>query len=465
MKFRVLATSVVGAALMAACGGGGGDHDVVGVPLSCSVADRNVWLRGYMADWYFWYGVSPSPDPAGYASVEDYFADLLYLGSTQPNADFPDYDRWSYTQSTESFDRFYGDGQTLGYGVFVAGDEVVGAPDQPLLVRYIEPQSPAAVAGVKRGDRILSIDGRAASDIIAADDFSVLTPAQPGNTMTLDLRDAGGDRTVTLTAAVFDLMPVPTSSVVMSPSGRKMGYVMVKDMISQANDPLAAVFQNFRAQGVQDVVLDLRYNGGGLVSTAGRVASQVAGAAAGGRPFARLLYNDRHADENETFPFQDLASALALGRVYVLTGHRTCSASEQVINGLRGVGVNVIAVGDTTCGKPVGFLPRDDGCGTTYSAVNFESVNAQNEGRYFDGFAPSELTDGSDTCRVPDDFTTPLGTATEPLLAAARLHADTGACGVVATVASREQALSIKRWSRRPSVAGEPGERRDMIPR
>jgi hypothetical protein len=129
------------------------------------------------------------------------------------------------------------------------------------------------------------------------------------------------------------------------------------------------------------------------------------------------------------------------------------------------VGVNVIAVGDTTCGKPVGFLPRDDGCGTTYSAVNFESVNALNEGRYFDGFAPSELTDGSDTCRVPDDFTTPLGTATEPLLAAARLHADTGACGVVPMVAAREQALSIKRWSRGARVGGEPGERRDMIPR
>jgi hypothetical protein len=440
MKPRLFVAGLIGAALLAACGGG---DDGGGGPASCSVAAQKTWLRSYMADWYFWYKVSPSPDPAGYPTVAEYFDALLYQGGLDP---FPA-DRWSYVDTTESFDRFYVDGQTLGYGVFVAGFEVAGQPDQPLLVRYIEPKSPAALAGVARGDRIMAINGRPASDIIAADDFSVLTPSNPGETITLNLGDG---REVTLTAAVFDLTPVSTTAVVTSPGGRKLGYVLVKDMISQADGPLATAFQGFKAQGVNDVVIDLRYNGGGLVSTAGLVASGVA-AGHSGRTFASLLYNDRHASSNETFVFKDLANALAMSRVYVLTGSRTCSASEQVINGLRGVGIDVIAIGDTTCGKPVGFLPNDDGCGTTYSAVNFESVNARLEGRYFDGFAP--------TCPVADDLAHPLGSPAEGLLAAAGTLADGGACPVAST---REQA---KAW-RPPGVRKrEPGERQDMIPR
>jgi hypothetical protein len=232
-------------------------------------------------------------------------------------------------------------------------------------------------------------------------------------------------------------------------------------MISQADAPLDAAFQSFKAQGVHDVVLDLRYNGGGLVSTAGRVASQVA-AGAVGQPFATLLYNDRHASRNQDYLFQGLAGALPMSRVYVLIGHRTCSASEQVINGLRGAGLQVVAIGDTTCGKPVGFLPQDDGCGTTYSVVNFETVNARNEGRYFGGFAPTERDDGSDTCSVVDDFTTPLGVADEPLLEAARLHADTGTCG---WVVQRERPMAFKPTPNRRTPSTEPREPGRMIAR
>ncbi|MCK7493985.1 MAG: hypothetical protein MZW92_24090 [Comamonadaceae bacterium] len=135
----------------------------------------------------------------------------------------------------------------------------------------------------------------------------------------------------------------------------------------------------------------------------------------------------------------------------MLNGPRTCSASEQVINGLRGVGVDVVAIGDATCGKPVGFEPVSDGCGTTCSVVNFESVNARNEGRYFDGFAP--------TCAVAEDFTRPLGSADEPLLAAAANFADTGACPAGSGAAARSLAQP-----RAPRTV-EPGAPRGMIGR
>ena len=403
-------------ALLSACGGGGGDR--VSPPFGCDLADQQSWLRSYMNDWYFWYRLSPSPDPAGFASLASYFDALLYTGT---DAAFPA-DRFSYYESTDSYNRFFGDGKSLGYGLFVAGVEVQGQPDLPLRVRYVEPQSDAAAKGVLRGEQIVSLNGRPASELIAADDYNVLVPGAAGDELKLVVRGGGGDRSVTLLATVYALTPVTAPTIVSSPLGRKIGYVLVKDMINQALTPLDDAFAQFKAQGVDEAVLDLRYNGGGLVSVGQRLASFVNAPRTNGRDYVRLLYNDkRTASDNTTVRFDNPAAALGLSRVYVLTGPRTCSASEQVINGLRPF-VDVVTVGDTTCGKPVGFLPTAQ-CGNTFSVVNFESVNARNEGRYFDGLDAN--------CPVAEDLSRPLGTPAEPLLAVAARHADTGLCKVI----------------------------------
>jgi hypothetical protein len=433
------------------CGGGGGDNPTAPAA-SCSVADQQAWLGNYMNDWYFWYRLSPRPAASGFNSVEAYFDALLYTGT---NASFPS-DRWSGSQSTESFNRFYGDGATLGYGVAVNGIEVDGVSTRALYVRYVEPGSPAAVQGVQRGDQILSLNGLSAASVVAADDYSVLSPAQAGDTLSLVLRRAGSDRSVALNAAVYNLNPVQGVTVQTSPRGRRVGYLQVKDMIGQALTPLDAAFSQFRTAGVQDLVLDLRYNGGGLVSTGGTLASYIAGARGAGLTYASLLYNDKRAGaNNQSYGFSQPSAALGLPRVYVLTGPRTCSASEQVVNGLRGAGVEVVTVGDTTCGKPVGFLPSSS-CGRTYSVVNFESVNQRNEGRYFDGFQAS--------CPVAEDFSAAQGSAADPLMSTALRHADIGACFTTAE-GERAVPLAARRPAARTRLAVEPGENRGMIPR
>ena len=445
----LLATLAVPLALVA-CGGGGGSQEYPAPPAtSCSVADQKAWLSDYMDEWYFWYRVSPRPDPAPYTSVAGYFDALLYTGTS---ASFPA-DTWSYYQSTESFNRFYGDGATLGYGVAVAGVEADGDATRPLWVRYVEPNSPAAAGGVMRGDEVIAIDGTPVASVIASDDYGVLTADRVGDRLTLVLRRGGVDRTVVLTAAVFNLAPVQGAAVLTRTGGRKLGYLQVKDMISQALGPMETAFAQFKTAGVQDVVLDLRYNGGGLVSTGGTLASYIAGTRGTNLAYASLLYNDkRAASNNQRFAFGMLASSLGLPRVYLLTGPRTCSASEQVINGLRGAGVEVVTVGDTTCGKPVGFLPSSS-CGQTYSVVNFESVNERNEGRYFDGFDA--------TCTVIEDFTVPQGSAADPLLAVAGDLADGAVCPRLRSD-DRAQPLAVRRVGPRKV---EAGERQDMIPR
>lgn len=448
MTIRRLVT-ICAAALLAACGGsdgGGGSAP----PLSCSIADQNTWLRDHFDQRYFWYALAPRPNPAGYATVQDYFDASLFGGDST----FPS-DRYSYKGPTADFDRFFGDGVSRGYGLSVAGIEVEGRPDLPLRVRYIEPQSDAAAKGVMRGETIVSINGRPASEYIAADDFGVLVPDNVGDQLQLVVRGVGGDRSVTLVAQDFRLSPVTGARVVNTPLGRKVGYLVIKDMIDQVDAPLSSAFAQFRAEGVSEVVIDLRYNGGGFVSTGRLVASHVGGARTVGLDYVSLLYNDRGWAANQTFGFTSPANGLGLTRAYVLSGPRTCSASEQVINGLRGAGIEVVQIGDVTCGKPVGFNAQDGGCGDTYSIVTFESVNARNEGRYFDGLLPQ--------CAVADDLDQPLGSTTEAQLAAALRHADTGLCP---PVAQRAQPLSALRGDGTPKRRrAEPGEFQGMFAR
>jgi hypothetical protein len=301
----------------------------------------------------------------------------------------------------------------------------------------------------------MSLNGRSAGDIIAADDFGALTPNAAGEFLTVALRNAQGqERTVQLTASVFNLTPVQTGQVVFSQNGRSLGYVFVKDMISQAGMPLASVMTDFRNQGVQELVLDLRYNGGGLVSMGGTVASYAAGNRGSGQVYARLFYNDKQSGSNQSFAFTNPGAWAGFAKVYVLMGERTCSAAEQVINGLRGVGLDVVAIGDVTCGKPVGFLPRDNACGTTYSVVNFEGVNARNEGRYFNGLTP--------TCAVAEDFARPIGDLADPLLVSAAYHADNAACPVALT---REIPKSRAAATRARYTGADGGERSGMSAR
>ena len=128
------------AAALGACGGGSD-----GASASCPLPEQKSWLAGYMDDWYFWYALKPSPDPndAAFDSIDKFFAAELYQGTS---ATFPK-DRWSFLQTSSSFDQFFGEGKTLGYGVSVAGLEVAGQPEQPLRVRYVEPASPRGGPG------------------------------------------------------------------------------------------------------------------------------------------------------------------------------------------------------------------------------------------------------------------------------------------------------------------------------
>jgi hypothetical protein len=371
--------------------------------------------------------------------VQNYLDALRYQGSGAVPAD-----HWSYISDSVSYSQFFEEGKTLGYGIFVNGLEL----ELPLKVRFVELQSPAFTQGLRRGDVILSVNGRPASDLIAANDFSALNPANAGDTLALEISNSTGARAVTLTATNYTLTPVSESRVLTLPNGKKAGYLLLKDFITQAEAPMTTAFNEFLAVGSTELILDLRYNGGGRISTANVLASLVAGRAQSGKLFTRLNYSAKQASNNASYTLSSAGTGFT--RVVVITGERTCSASELIVNGLKPY-MQVVTIGAQTCGKPFGFSPTST-CGNTISAVNFEAFNSLGEGRYYNGIAAN--------CAATDQFSGQLGDPLEALTATATSYLQNESCPIAAVTATSPTKLAVSR--RAKGIEPEPGERRGM---
>jgi hypothetical protein len=327
---------------------------------------------------------------------------------------------------------------------------------------FVESGSPAALAGIARGTQVLTVDG---VDVALGTDVATLNeglfPSTAGATHRLEIGDPLGRRTVAVTSAAITGTAVPTVRTLSTGSGA-VGYILFNAHMAPAEAQLVAAFQQLEAAAVSDLVLDLRYNGGGYLAVASEVAFMVAGPVrTAGKVFERQVFNDKAGSSdpitgqpNQPVPFYAAAlglsitagtplPSLGLGRVFVLTGPRTCSASESVVNGLRGVGVQVVQIGATTCGKPYGFYPEDN-CGTTYFSIQFGGTNHLGFGDYGDGFVPGGAgANGVPGCAVADDLGHALGDPAEGQLVAALGYRANGTCPPAASGAALQTSRPV----------------------
>lgn len=420
----VLAGLLVG---LAGCGGGGGGS-AAPAPAVCTVAIQKQDVFDIMQQVYFWNDEPEQQnkyqtiDLADFATQNELLAQLRFRPF--------EFDRgFSFITTIEADQQFFGEGQFVTYGFT---SRFVNPPsNDDLRLTQVFVGSPADQAGLMRGYRILEIDGRTIAEINQAEGVgAALGPSEEGVSRTFRVQDMAGNQfEVTVTQELITIDPVPDVPMrILDVNGVPVGYIDFKTFISTADPKLDDLFAQFRAQAVANVVVDLRYNGGGLVSTTERFADLLVGAMANNQIFSRTLFNSDRASNNSERRFQQLANSLTtLERVVFITTRGSASASELLINGLAPYTV-VALMGDRTFGKPVGQSAFDY-CNDEFRLrpVTFEIVNANNEGGYFSGL-PQPGSSIAALCQAPDDLNFAQGDPNEASLAAALTYIDTGAC-------------------------------------
>lgn len=410
-----------------------------------STLSENNYLRSWTNQLYLWYSEVPDIDPASY-STANYFAFLKTSAITLSGGAK---DKFHFTYPTDVWEQLSQSGVQAGYGaewVLIAAK-----PPRNVVVAFTEPGSPAAAVNIARGAQLLKVDGVDVTSGSAAALNAGMFPASAGEDHAFEILDLGASvsRTVSLQSANITSTPVQNVKT-MSTANGTVGYMLFNDHIATAESQLIAAINQLKSASVSDLVLDIRYNGGGYLDIASELAYMIAGSAqTAGRTFDRIQFNSKYSTTNPVTlqplaptPFHNQSRgfsvssgqalpSLNLSTVYVLTSAGTCSASEAIINGLRGIGVRVIQIGSTTCGKPYGFYAQDN-CGTTYFTIEFKGVNDAGFGDYTDGFSPQNsggvVGVSTPGCSVADDFTHALGDPLEGQFAAALAYRLTASC-------------------------------------
>jgi C-terminal processing protease CtpA/Prc len=334
------------------------------VPPENNIPDSVLLINNFIHDnmdfAYFWNEQMPDLDPAREPDPKKYFYKLL----------FSSIDRWSFiTDDYQSLkDYFAGIRKSVGYSyrlyrVSINSNDVVG------FIEYVNPDTPADNAGLKRGDMFFKINGTQITtenymELIGLDDF------------TLTLGDLNDDNTITpigaeisLTAEVLTIDPILLDTVI-EHAGQKIGYLVYNSFVADYDEELKSVFGKFKSEGVNGLVLDLRYNSGGSVNTAILMASMIAPAADTGKVLIRNTYNknitdyfeEKYPDDESIFIDRLIGTEnnLNLNKYVALTSYKTASASEMVIYTLEPYMEDIIQIGEQTHGKYFGSITLSD---------------------------------------------------------------------------------------------------------
>ena len=423
MKFRRFGSVVSLVAMLSACsgggsgsisGGGGGGGSPTPTASGCSLRERQNWVFAQMNEWYLFPETLPSSlDPSPYTSVEAYLDALTATARSQGR------DRYfSYVTSIAEENAYYSSGSSAGFGIRLSYD--TGA--RRVFVAEAFEGAPALAAGIDRGTEILAIGTTTANlqtvdSIMAASGAQgvsdALGPSTAGTSRVLRVTDAGGVRNLTVSKADYSLDPVSDryGAKIITDGGHQYGYINLRTFITPADPDLRAAFLSFRNAGITEVIIDFRYNGGGLVSISELIGDLLGRARTSSNVLDFTTFRASKSSYNETRYFSPQSQSIAPTRIAFIGTGGTASASELTINAqIPYLHANAGLIGTNTYGKPVGQIAIDrTACDDRLRVIAFATENANHQGAYFNGLAGTVEA----SCRATDDIAHPMGDPAE----------------------------------------------------
>lgn len=429
------ALSIVLAASLAACGGGGSGSggksgpiaggptpSPTSPPSACPLSEQQDFVRAVLDEWYLFPDLlATNVDKSDYGDLQSYIDALVARARAESKDKF-----FSYATSIAEEEAFYGSGSSAGFGVRLGYDT---GSNRVFVIEGFE-NGPGLTHGLDRGVELIAVGATASSlryvsDLMASGGtqavINALGPPDPGLQRVFRVRDVDGtERQVTVAKAEFPLDPVSDryGAKIIDDGGKKVGYLNLRTFIEPAAPDLRAAFEEFGAQGVTEVIVDFRYNGGGLVDIA-RLMGDLMGRDYDGQVFGRMTLRPSKSEYNETYRFGALRQSIQVTKVAFIGTGGTASASELVANAfVPYLDTDIALVGTDTYGKPVGqfgFDHPDEECDLRVRPVTFKTDNADGQGDYYTGLASVVPV----TCRAFDDIFTQLGDPSEASVAQA----------------------------------------------
>lgn len=354
-------------------------------------ADINNEAWDYAKDIYLWNKNLPSSFNAASYSDPNAVMEAIRKYSVEPGFTDP-VDRWSFgIKKSEWDDLSSGISGDFGLNIFFRSEN-------DLRVSYVEPASPAGAAGIKRSWRIIAVNNNTS---IATDDATIeriSNAIYSSSSATIGFtRPDNSDTTITLTAASYQEQPIYLDTVY-TVGSEKVGYLVYNSFLGDINtikSSFNTLFSNFSGQGISDLVVDLRYNGGGYVELQNDLANYLVPTAGNNGVMLKEEFNDNYSDKFDTTINYNKKGGLNLDRIFFITTKNTASASELLINSLKPY-MDVKQVGRASHGKAVGYFEIPVGDWYVFP-VSFRTVNKNGEGNYFNGLQPdATVNDGLD---------------------------------------------------------------------
>ncbi len=338
--------------------------DDKGIP----VKQDNVDFYREMKNWYYWNSFIPEVNPSAYSSLERLLAAIIYK----------DLDRnWSFVRNWDEFWAYLNNSEFIGYGFGHRYDQ-----SGNLRITHIFNTVSMYQQGVRRSWIIRAINGVniTPGTIIGP----LLGPDQAGVSNTFRFEKPDGTFTDISVAKASITMNTVLHHEIININDKRIGYMVLSGFLGTTENDLKNVFDSFKQSNINELILDLRYNGGGLTSAARKLASLIVGSQFAGYPFVRYNFNSLKQQENRVENFTNESNSLSINRLVVITTGGTASSSELIINGLKPY-MNVITVGARTYGKPVGASVLRFKQKWAMAPITFKTENANNEGDYFNG--------------------------------------------------------------------------------